>query len=51
MPDVRHQASLVGAPEERAVQKDGPDALWASIVAVCAVTGTLGVLFLPLVLN
>jgi hypothetical protein len=51
MPGVRRQASLVGASKESAVQKDGRDALWASIVAVCAVTGTLGVLFLPLVLN
>ena len=37
--------------EESAVQKDGPNSLWAAVVAVCAVTGTLGVLYLPLVLG
>jgi hypothetical protein len=37
--------------EEMMVPNAEAGSLWASVVAVCAVTGTLGMLYLPLVVN
>ena len=33
------------------IRENGPGSLWAEVLAVLSVTGTIGVLYLPLVLR
>jgi hypothetical protein len=46
-----HDPETVSDCEGVMIREDVPGSMWASVLAILSVTGTIGALYLPLVLN
>jgi hypothetical protein len=46
-----HDPETVSGCEGVMIGEDVPGSMWASVLAILSVTGTIGALYLPLVLN
>jgi hypothetical protein len=46
-----HDPGTVSGCEGVMIREDIPGSVWASVLAILSVTGTIGALYLPLVLN